>query len=89
MDFRGDGVGKVAIIAGSTGKSSVLDSMGSILISYPLAAPENCKTFEKDDAMHTEIEMFIKKLYRLQNLLINYLRFESNLTFGAGFYCWP
>ena len=87
MDLRGAGVGIFAVTVDSTGRSSVLDSMGSILISYPLAAPENCKTFEKDDAMHTEIEMFIKKLYRLQNLLINYLRFESNLTFGAGFDC--
>ena len=60
IDVRGDGVGIVAVTADSTGKSSVLYSMGSILISYPLAAPENCKTFEKDDAMHTEIEMLSK-----------------------------
>ena len=43
----------------STAKSSVLNSMGSILISYPLALPENCETFRKDDAIHTEIEIKI------------------------------
>ena len=55
MDFRGDGVGKVAIIAGSTGKSSVLDSMGSILISYPLALPKSCETFRNNDTLYKEI----------------------------------
>ena len=64
MDLRGDGVGMFAVTVDSTVKSSVLDSMGSILISYPLASPENCETFRKDDTIHTEI--FIKKLYRLR-----------------------
>ena len=46
MDFRGDGVGIVVVTAGSTVKSSIFDSMGSILISYPLASPKNYETFK-------------------------------------------
>ena len=61
MDFRGDGVGKVAIIAGSTGKSSVLDSMGSILISYPLALPKSCETFRNNGTLYKEIEINVEK----------------------------
>ena len=40
IDVRGDGVGIVAVTVDSTGKSSVLYSMWSILISYPLALPK-------------------------------------------------
>ena len=44
-------------IFGSTGKSSVLDSMGSILISYPLALPKSCETFRNNGTLYKEIEI--------------------------------
>ena len=74
MDLRGDGVGIVAITAGSTGKSSVLDSMGSILISYPLASPENCETFRKDDTIYTEIEIYSRKYIFLSRYFFHLLK---------------
>ena len=54
MDFRGDGVGIVVVTAGSTVKSSIFDSMGSILISYPLALPKNCEKFRTKDTLYKE-----------------------------------
>ena len=48
IDVRGDGVGIVAVTADSTGKSSVLYSMGSILISYPLALPKKFQMFKEE-----------------------------------------
>ena len=57
MDLRGDGVGIFAVTVDSTGRSSVLDSMGSILISYPSALPKNFKYFRNNDTLYKEIEM--------------------------------
>ena len=55
IDVRGDGVGIVAVIVDSTGKSSVLYSMGSILISYPLALPKNFKCLRNNDTLYKEM----------------------------------
>ena len=70
MDFRGDGVGIVAITAGSTGKSSVLDSIVSILISYPIALPKNFKSFRKNDTLYKEI--LLQKNMNLVQFILNY-----------------